>query len=778
MAPLIEQIIRLLSAPEGNLIYSLVLGFCVFGAWLSCQYATSNLKLVEGKRMQLGLLILLLAQLLLLGATYLAWQGVIDGHLYLPPLDRTLALFDLVLIIWLWAFPKPDRVADALFTLVGVVVILLGASSLVLWLRESSGTYFTTSMLGGYAYYSGLGFTAIGLLLLLLRRINNWGYGLLMLLILLAGYISQYFMPQSASDFGWLIHLGEMVAFILLFALPKRLVSLTKIGGFVDKNEPTKLVPPPVDAKLVQSLTRMITEPSPQQYYQELTRFVAYLMNADFSLLMMPPKTGEQLIVPVGFNRIQDRMIEGFAADGHKMPSVLKAIKSGKTLLIYGDKFGIEVQTLADELEIKQTAQLLMIPFQPKGTSAVMGMAVLSKLSDPIWNEADAQRLTDITETLISNVGQYSKGASQQAEQGEMIKKLEHAQADTDQVRLEYAQLKAKYDSIATQSTGTAPQAENMAVLVENQKNLQDTVTRLETRNRELESLIAKRRPSAEEVEQLRQELRSALTDLARIPSTLSKSDQRMLEMQLSAVKRLDEIRPAELVISIATEIRQPLSSIIGYTDLLLGESMGIIGAVQRKFLERVKASTERLEILLNELVQVMVIDGGNVDETRVRVDLKPIIDEAIGNLTAQINEKNITLRVDVPEKLPAIRANTDALQQILANLLQNACLITPPNGEINLIARVEQQDSELKFINISVSDQGGGIEQAELARVFSRRYKAENPMIKGIGDTGVGLSIVKSLVELHRGRVWVDSQAGVGSTFSVLLPVAEDQTT
>ena len=315
-----------------------------------------------------------------------------------------------------------------------------------------------------------------------------------------------------------------------------------------------------------------------------------------------------------------------------------------------------------------------------------------------------------------------------------------------------------------------------MAALVESQKNLQGTITQLEARNRELESLIARGRPSVEEVEQLRQELRAALVDLARMPSTLSKSDQKMLELQLSTVKRLDDMEPTELVNSIAQEFRQPLASIIGYTDLLLGESVGLLGAVQRKFVERVKASTERMGILLNELVQVMSIDGGTVDQTAVSVDLKTVIDEALGNIAGQISEKNIDMRVELPDRPVAVRVNKDALLQILENLLQNACLVTPADGWIRLLAIVEQEENAPGYIHISVTDQGGGIEKTDISRVFLRRYKMENPLIQGIGDTGVGLSIVKSLVELNKGRVWVDSKEGAGATFSVLLPLAEEQ--
>jgi signal transduction histidine kinase len=249
-----------------------------------------------------------------------------------------------------------------------------------------------------------------------------------------------------------------------------------------------------------------------------------------------------------------------------------------------------------------------------------------------------------------------------------------------------------------------------------------------------------------------------------------------MLELQLYTMKRLDAIGQTEMVTSISQEFRQPLSAIIGYTDLLLGESVGILGAVQKKFLERVKASTERLGILMNELVQVLMIDIGKMDQTLDKVDLQAVIDDAVGNIIAQISEKNITMRVDLPEKLPVIRANTEALQQILANLLENACIVTPENGEIRLFTRVERKENEPELLHLSVTDQGGGIEKEDLPHVFTRRYKVDNPLIQGIGDTGVGLSIVKSLVELQKGRVWVDTKEGLGSTFSILISLVEAQ--
>jgi signal transduction histidine kinase len=764
MAPIIERLLPLLSVPTGNMIYATVLAMCSFAAWIACIYAKGKSEAAAGRRVQLGLLILFLVQLLLFLTSWLAWLQVIDTHSFLPTLDRTLAIFSLVLIIWLWAFPEPHRVWDALTTLAEVIILVVGVTGIVLWLRVSRDTYFNTSMLGGYAYYSGMVLLGAGIILLFWRRPSYWGYGLLMLLIMLSGYLAQFVISQPRSDYTWFVHLGES-AFLFLLVLPKRLIGSGQVHvsneHIIHAGNPIRRL----DGKLIHSVTDVLTEPSPEKFYQDLTRLMTHVLDAEYCLLLIPPKTGEQLIIPVGYGAAQDTIIDGFTADGHKLPTVIGAVKNGLSLSL--PSTSSEVQILVEELKLVQAGHLLVSPFQPKGISTTMGIAVLSSPEAPEWTKEDEFQLKDVTDALFSNQTR-ARSASRYTDQAEMIEKLQRAEAHVDQVRLEYAQLKAKYDSVADQLNASAAQADT-------EKALQEDISRLEERNRELEAMLARGRPSMEEVEQLRKELRSALVDLARIPTTLSKSDQRMLENQLDAVNSLDRMQPTELVTSIAQEFRQPIASIVGYTDLLLGESVGLLGAVQRKFLERVKASTERLGILINELVEVMTIDGGKVDKTPVSVELEPVIHEAVGNITAQLNEKNISIQLDLPDILPGIRANKDALLQILSNLLENACLATPANGEISLAAG-QQYEGDNYFILLSITDQGGGIERTDITRVFQRRYKLENPLIKGVGDTGVGLSIVKSLVDLLKGRVWVDSTPS-GSTFSVLLPMTDSQT-
>ena len=173
-----------------------------------------------------------------------------------------------------------------------------------------------------------------------------------------------------------------------------------------------------------------------------------------------------------------------------------------------------------------------------------------------------------------------------------------------------------------------------------------------------------------------------------------------------------------EVIASIAQELRQPLSSVLGYTDLLLGESVGILGALQRKFLERVRNSTERMNTLIDNLIRIAELDEAGYSAKRKSVDLASVIDDVLGQLRDQLQEKRIAIRVDLPETLPEINTDRDALQQILYHLLQNADAATPAEGEITLRAFVDSQQDLGDFVLIQVSDTGGGIPEEDLPRV------------------------------------------------------------
>jgi signal transduction histidine kinase len=154
-------------------------------------------------------------------------------------------------------------------------------------------------------------------------------------------------------------------------------------------------------------------------------------------------------------------------------------------------------------------------------------------------------------------------------------------------------------------------------------------------------------------------------------------------------------------------------------------------------------------------------------------VDLNEIIDQAISQSRDHLREKNIALRVDIPEDLPELNTDRDALGQVITHLLENAGEVTPAEGEIILRARVQSDDGDRDYTLVQIADSGGGIPTEYMPRLFSRVIVPEADPIPGIAGTNGNLSIVKMLVENFGGRIWVDSEVDVGATFSILIPVA-----
>lgn len=233
-----------------------------------------------------------------------------------------------------------------------------------------------------------------------------------------------------------------------------------------------------------------------------------------------------------------------------------------------------------------------------------------------------------------------------------------------------------------------------------------------------------------------------------------------------------------EFVASLSQELRTPMTSITGYTDLLLGESVGMIGEMQRKFLQRIKANIERMGSMLSDLIGVTAIDAGQLEIRPGIVDMAEVIEDTIIGARAQLEENEITLTMNLLEDMPPVAADPDSVRQIMSNLLSNAIKSTPAGRAIDISTSTESsaaspQEEGPSFLKVSIRDSGGGIAEKDLERVFERFYRAERPLIEGLGETGVGLAIVKSLIEAHGGRVWVESEIGEGSTFHFILPIS-----
>ncbi len=235
-----------------------------------------------------------------------------------------------------------------------------------------------------------------------------------------------------------------------------------------------------------------------------------------------------------------------------------------------------------------------------------------------------------------------------------------------------------------------------------------------------------------------------------------------------------------EVLLGMIQELRTPLTSVVGYIDLLLDEAAGILGEMQHKFLQRVASNVTRLTFMLDDLTRFSAMDQERFHLMPEPIDVIGLVEDAISNSTYQFREKGLTVHLNLDNDVPRIRVDRDAIGEILQQLLMNAYLASPPNSPVSVTAhRQPVQLSEndnltnpLDCLLVSVEDRGGGIAQEDISRVFARKYKADHPLVQGLGDTGVGLSIAKTLAERHGGGLWLESREGIGSIFHFALPI------
>jgi signal transduction histidine kinase len=322
-----------------------------------------------------------------------------------------------------------------------------------------------------------------------------------------------------------------------------------------------------------------------------------------------------------------------------------------------------------------------------------------------------------------------------------------------DSLRFENQRLQDELRQIQTLS-GTAPSGGEAFAGVE--------ITRLHSAQDESDKKYQ------QEITRIQAELRKTLTEYTHLQSALLQPP-----LPPESGRKLTFGADVGMVTGLISEIRQPFSSMVGYTDLLLSESAGILGAMQRKFLDRIRASITRTEALFEDLLQLLLLPEKIATPRIQPVDVASVIDAAVTGISEIVREKNLVLRLDIDEQMPPVEIDRDALQQILNHLVQNAVLITPPEKEVVLTTHtpLAEENQQLGLL-ITVKDGGPGIAAEDQPRVFTRLYRTEGPLIEGLGDTGVGMAVARTLTEAMGGRIWLESQVGHGTTFFVLLPV------
>jgi two-component system NtrC family sensor kinase len=232
----------------------------------------------------------------------------------------------------------------------------------------------------------------------------------------------------------------------------------------------------------------------------------------------------------------------------------------------------------------------------------------------------------------------------------------------------------------------------------------------------------------------------------------------------ITHLKELDRIK-SDFVNTVSHDLRSPLTAILGYVELV--GRVGSLNPQQHEFIHRIEISVHNITALINDLLDLGRIEAG-FDVRKEVVPLATLIQYTVDSMKNRLAEKSQNLRLMIADNLPQVLGNPIRLRQMLNNLITNSIKYTPMGGTITVSAR-----SEAGQIILQVCDTGPGIPPSDQPYIFDKFYRASNVPLDTPG-TGLGLAIVKSIVENHLGRVWVDSVLEQGTTFTIVLPIVD----
>ena len=255
--------------------------------------------------------------------------------------------------------------------------------------------------------------------------------------------------------------------------------------------------------------------------------------------------------------------------------------------------------------------------------------------------------------------------------------------------------------------------------------------------------------------------IRGLLADVERHCDELGIANARLAE--------LDRVK-TEFLANVTHELKSPLVTAVGYTDRILGEHLGPVTEKQRKGLEVSKRNLVRLRGLIDEILDFSRLEAGIARFAMVPINLKNVISTVAENVLLKAREHGISLSIVLPETAAIIKGDNGKLMQVVVNLLDNAIKFSNENGVVKvMLAPVGKQ------WHLSVADQGQGIPPDAIPKLFERFYQVDGSLSRPHNGVGLGLVIVKKIVEMHGGRIWIESVFGKGTTVHVELPDASD---
>jgi signal transduction histidine kinase len=255
---------------------------------------------------------------------------------------------------------------------------------------------------------------------------------------------------------------------------------------------------------------------------------------------------------------------------------------------------------------------------------------------------------------------------------------------------------------------------------------------------------------------------------LGQVLVTMGLIDRVTLELALSRLYELNQLK-SNFVANVTHELRTPLTHIKGYLELLVSQSLGPLTNDQAQALQVMHSSSDRLERLIEDLLLFSMSERDQINLHIRPFDLEKLCLELIGRLEKIANQKKLEIQFECPKYLPKIDADEEKIAWAILQLIDNAIKFTPDSGKVTI-----KVEAEGKFVSIAVIDTGIGFPNDKIDEIFEPFHQLDESSTRRYGGAGLGLSLVKKIVEAHGSVIHVSSQMGHGSTFTFLLKLSE----
>lgn len=535
---------------------------------------------------------------------------------------------------------------------------------------------------------------------------------------------------------------------------------------------------------------RLATEKSQLEALHEITRELTASLDLDRMLhrtltevvTAIAGEMGAIFLVDSQVGKVTLKTTVNWSSDGSvgitltSLPSEWQ-LGQADSLLVLKDLRAERTAAWVEMLTTPGMRSLIVAPLVANG--AFMGLLAVASSCLEAFNPAHVRLFRSVLSqvaTAIGNAEVYQLITQQAQEMGQMLRHQQEESTKSQSILTSIAD-GVVVNSAEGKTIMVNPAAERILEMASEQligQDFQTLFSVFDTKGREevvaaMEVLLSASASEVHKAFQMTLEIDSRVIHAHLAPVQTQRDDFLGVVTVLRDITKEVEADRAksEFVSNVSHELRTPMTAIKGYTDLLHAEAVGSINDDQERFLGIIRNNADRLTALINDLLDISRMETGRVRFEPRPLQIGDVIADVVNALAVPAEAKQQTLTYKVVAGLPDVIGDRDRLNQVVTNLVGNAIYYTPDGGKIQVRAYPVEG-----AVRVDVQDTGIGIAPDDLGHIFERFYRADDPLVQEVTGTGLGLSIARMFVEMHGGRVWVESEPDKGSTFTFVLPV------